>query len=120
MRTASLVVNPSLRFLVESPGDSTQNKIANFNNSYERILGRLEQSLGPKQQEIAHKLFGWMVCAKRPLKWQEIQAAISIDANGETIDFDRRGLKSSVEDCGPLIQVLSGDRVEFMHNTAKL
>jgi len=67
------------------------------------------------------KLLGWMVCAKRPLKWREIQAAVSIDAEKETIDFFNEKIRGSVEDyCGSLIRVLSGDRVELVHTTAKM
>ena len=74
-----------------------------------------------KQWDIVSKLLGWMVCAKRPLKWREIQAAVSIDPNEQTVDFDSRSLRSSVEEyCGSLIQVLSGDRVELVHTTAKM
>jgi hypothetical protein len=95
--------------------------ITNFIHSYEKILRRLERSLGSKQWEIVRKLLGWMVCAKRPLKWREIQAAVSIDPDEQTVDLDRGRLRSSVEYyCGSLIQVLSGDRVELVHNTAKM
>ncbi|KAG0649191.1 Vegetative incompatibility HET-E-1 [Hyphodiscus hymeniophilus] len=90
-------------------------------DAYERILRRLERSMAPKQWYIVLKLLGWMVCAKRPLKWREIQAAVSIDPDEQTVDFDSRRLRSSVEEyCGSLIQVLSGDRVELVHNTAKI
>jgi hypothetical protein len=62
-----------------------------------------------------------MVCAKRPLKWREIQAAVSIDPDEQTFDFDNRSLRSRVEEyCGSLIQVLSGDRVELVHTTVKM
>lgn len=74
-----------------------------------------------KKWDIVRKLLGWMVCAKRPLKWREIQAAVSIDPDEQTVDFDSRSLRSSVEEyCGSLIQVLSGDRVELVHTTAKM
>ncbi|RFU25373.1 hypothetical protein B7463_g10968, partial [Scytalidium lignicola] len=90
-------------------------------HSYERILRRLERSLVSKQWEIVRKLLGWMVCAKRPLKWREIQTAVSIDPYNQTIDFDSCSLRSSVEEyCGSLVQVLSGDRVELVHTTAKM
>ena len=34
----------------------------------------------PKKWDIVRKLLGWMVCAKRPLKWREIQAAVSLNS----------------------------------------
>ncbi|KAE9374277.1 hypothetical protein N431DRAFT_371745 [Stipitochalara longipes BDJ] len=89
--------------------------------AYERVLKRLEKNLRGRQWEIVRKLLGWMVCAKRPLKWREIQAAVSIDADEQTIDFDRGKVRGSIEDyCGSLIRVLSGDRVELVHTTAKM
>jgi len=61
-----------------------------------------------------------MVCAKRPLKWHEIQGAVSIDPEDQSIAFDERKLRRHIHDlCGSLIQALPGDRVEFVHNTAK-
>ena len=70
---------------------------------------------------IAQKLLGWMVCARRPLKWHEIQGAVSIEPEHKTIAFDERKLRIHIRDlCGSLIQVLPGDRIEFVHNTAKM
>jgi hypothetical protein len=61
-----------------------------------------------------------MVCAKRPLKWHEIQGAVSTDTIQQTICFDERRLRIHIRDlCGSLIDVLSGDRVELVHWTAK-
>ena len=53
--------------------------------------------------------------------WREIQAAVSINPNDQTFDFDDKKLRGSVEEyCGSLIQVLSGGRVELVHTTAKM
>ena len=92
-----------------------------FTDSYERIIHRMKRSLEPMQWIIACKLLGWMVCAKRPLKWREIQAAVSINPANQSIEFKERKLRSDIQDyCGALIQVLSGDRVELVHSTAKM
>ena len=42
---------------------------------------------------MAKKVFGWLACAKRPLNWYEIQAALSIQiSNGEhPLDMDFYG-----------------------------
>jgi hypothetical protein len=89
--------------------------------SYERIMGRMKRNLTAKEWEIAQKLLGWMVCAKRPLKWHEIQGAVSMDLDGQTIDFDDRKLRTHIQElCGSLIQVLQGDRIELVHNTARM
>lgn len=89
--------------------------------SYERILSHIKRSASAAEWKIAQRLLGWMVCAKRPLKWNEIQAAVSIDPKGETVDFDKWKLRVHIKElCGSLIQVLQGDRVELVHSTAKM
>jgi hypothetical protein len=89
--------------------------------SYERIICRMKRSLHDAQWKIACKLLGWMVCAKRPLKWREIQAAVSINPDNQSMEFNKRKLRSHIQDyCGSLIQVLPGDRVELVHTTAKM
>ncbi len=84
-------------------------------------MSRIKRNTTPEEWKIAHKLLGWMVCARRPLKWHEIQGAVSIDLDEQTIDFDDRKLRIHIRDlCGSLIQVLPGDRVELVHSTAKM
>lgn len=81
----------------------------------------MHRSLASAQWKIACELLGWMVCAKRPLRWHEIQAARSINTRDQTFDFMNRRLRSDIQMyCGSLIQVLPGERVELVHTTAKL
>jgi hypothetical protein len=89
--------------------------------SYERIMSRIKQNSNPAEWGIVRKLLGWMICARRPLKWHEIQGAVSTDPVEQTVNFDERKLRVHIRDlCGSLIQVLPGDRVELVHSTAKL
>lgn len=91
--------------------------------SYERIMSRIKQNSNPAEWGIVRKLLGWMICARRPLKWHEIQGAVSIDPDPDeqTVNFDELKLRVHIRDlCGSLIQVLPGDRVELVHSTAKL
>jgi hypothetical protein len=84
-------------------------------------MSRMKKNLTDQEWIIAQKLLGWMVCAKRPLKWHEIQAAVSIDPMEGTVDLDKRKLRVHIRDlCGSLIQALPGDRVELVHSTAKM
>ena len=88
---------------------------------YERIMRRIKLNSSTSEWKLARKLLGWMVCARRPLKWREIQAAVSTDPASQTINFNDRQLRIHIRDiCGSLIQVLPGDRVELVHITAKL
>lgn len=59
------------------------------------------------------------VCAKRQLTWKEMQIALSIDTEWQTIEYDDRHLRTHIHDiCGSLVS-MSGDRVALVHSTAK-
>jgi len=89
--------------------------------SYERIVSRIAQNPNLAMWEMARELLGWMICARRPLKWYEIQGAISTDLVAQTVDFENRKLRLDIRElCGSLIQVLPGNRLELVHSTAKL
>ena len=78
-------------------------------------------TLGASEWQIACELLGWMVCAKRSLRWHEIQAARSINTTDQTFDFTSQKLRDDIQTyCGSLIQVLPGERVELVHTTAKM
>lgn len=70
------------------------------------------------------RIFGWLACAKRPLNWHEIQAALSmvIDESDSSfmMDYHNKQLRDDVREiCGSLVQQL-GNRIMFSHSTAKL
>ena len=89
--------------------------------SYARILDSICKDPDNPETQDAKKLLGWLVCAKRPLKWHEIQGAVSIDVRSETVDFEDRRLRVSSKDlCGSLVEVLEDGTVELIHLTAKL
>lgn len=61
-----------------------------------------------------------MLCSRRTLRWREVQAAISINHVDQVVDPTRR-LSMHIRDiCGSLVEVLRGDRIEFVHVTAAL
>lgn len=79
------------------------------------------RNLEPIEWRTACELLGLVVCAKRQLRWHEIQAARSINTTDQTFDFMNRKLLSDIQAyCGSLIQVLPGGRVELVHTTAKM
>ncbi|TGJ80954.1 hypothetical protein E0Z10_g7822 [Xylaria hypoxylon] len=85
---------------------------------------RLRRDLGENQWIMAKKIFGWLACAKRPLNWHEIQAALSLvtnDFNTSVImDYHNNQLRDDIRElCGSLVQKL-GNRIMFIHSTAKL
>ena len=88
-------------------------------NSYQRILDRIKMTSNAAEWTEATKLLGWMVCAKRRLTWKEMQVALSIDIEGQTIEYDDKRLRKHIHEiCGSLILVHS-DQVSFVHSTAR-
>jgi hypothetical protein len=63
---------------------------------------------------------GLIVCAKRPLKLHEIQAVMSIDTELHSVDFESRSLCVGLQRvCGSLIEILPGERVQIVHQSAR-
>ena len=91
---------------------------------YERILERLKRETNfdrsePLRQHCS-ELFTWLVFAKRPLKWREIQAAKSIDVDRQTVDFSERQLMDTAKEiCGAFVEEHPDGTVDFIHLTAK-
>jgi hypothetical protein len=66
------------------------------------------------------KVFSWLVCAKRPLKWREIQCAAAVSFDEQTVDWDRGRFRVDSKDlCGSLVEVHSNDTVNLVHHTAR-
>jgi hypothetical protein len=86
---------------------------------YARIVDRILQD--PLTKEDVKRLLGWLVCAKRPLKWREIQGAVSINLEAKDIDLEERQLRDGSKDlCGSLVEQRSDGSVELVHLTARL
>ncbi|KIX07723.1 uncharacterized protein Z518_02377 [Rhinocladiella mackenziei CBS 650.93] len=90
--------------------------------AYGRILERLERYSGPgadpQKWETIKTILGWLVCARRPLKWSEIQCAHSIDFDHKTVDLESNQLRYHIRDkCGSLIEASSDEFVYFVHST---
>jgi hypothetical protein len=84
-------------------------------------VDRILKSSKLPAREAAAKLLGWLVCAKRPLKWHEIQGATSINLEIQNVDFEERKLRLDAKElCGSLVERRSDDTVELVHLTAKL
>jgi len=77
-------------------------------------------SLGEQQREITKTLLSWISLSKRPLRWYEIQAAISIDLENQTINqADRRLVDTSKDLCASFIETHSDQTVTFIHGTVR-
>lgn len=86
---------------------------------YGRIIKRILDDRKPSQCQGARKILAWLVCAMRPLKWREIQCAISIDADAGTFNPDQRLVLQPKDICGSLVDHRSDGSVLLVHSTAK-
>lgn len=90
--------------------------------SYGRILERL---LGlearPKSRSMSiRNLLGWLACAKRPLKWYEIQGIVTIDLEEGVLIVKNRFLEDCKDLCASLVELASDGTVTLVHATTKL
>ncbi|KAF1995032.1 hypothetical protein P154DRAFT_548731 [Amniculicola lignicola CBS 123094] len=91
-----------------------------INDAYERIVFRIkEQSPGPRLTDI-FKLLSWLACAKRSLKWYEIQGMKAINVSKRVIDHEGRRFRVDPTDlCASLVESRPDGSLEFVHLTAK-
>ena len=84
-------------------------------------MERIERNENVAERDQALTLLGWVVTAKRPLTWPEIQGAVSIDIEDQIVDFDERSLVVDIGAlCGSLVERLPGDRIELVHTSARM
>ena len=82
---------------------------------------RILKEASPAEKKDISMLLNWLVCAKRPLKWHEIQGAKSIDLEGQSVEWERRRFRVNPKDlCGSLVEIMPEGTVELVHLTAKL
>ena len=88
--------------------------------SYGRILMSLSKGQPEKSQQRAVRVLELIITARRPLKIQEVQGALSIRLEDKSVDFARRRLvKPFAELCGPIVEVHTDDTISLVHPTAK-
>ncbi|KAI1085921.1 hypothetical protein F5B19DRAFT_481039 [Rostrohypoxylon terebratum] len=103
--------------LVEWNADNFPSKL---DEVYQRIICRVLGSGPESQPEVTIKLLAWISNSKRPLRWYEIQAAISIDLDESSInDENRRLVNDSKDICSSLVEVHFDQTVELVHPTLK-
>ncbi|KAH7255325.1 uncharacterized protein BKA55DRAFT_688340 [Fusarium redolens] len=92
---------------------------------YERLLDSVKNSLvaqpgGTARWERSKLLFGWLICAKRPLRWHEMQAILCFDLDKPKIDFENNMLRQDMEKyLGAIVHVLDGGHIRLIHSTAR-
>lgn len=88
-------------------------------NSYGRILDRILESRGPHMVKHLRHILGWIVCARRPLRWREIQGAISLDLERQRVDYDKGIAESPKGLFASIVKIQADDTVELVHGTAR-
>jgi hypothetical protein len=88
--------------------------------TYERIL----RAIHPRDQAIARRILSWAICAFRPLRMDELVAALSVDDNHTlTTPADCRMLLDPEKDirriCGGLVSIAANGSVLLAHQSVK-
>lgn len=82
-------------------------------------MHRMIDSRTDAVKEKLRTVLGWVACAPRPLRWREIQGAICIDPDEETV----KATKSLLEDPKSLfvsfVEIQHNNMVELVHHTAR-
>ncbi|RSL58822.1 hypothetical protein CEP54_007587 [Fusarium duplospermum] len=91
-----------------------------FNEAYERIMARIVQEGSPEERKDALWLLGWLVCAKRSLKWHEIQILKSINLDKRSVEVERNRFRVDSKNlCESLVEIQPDGTLELVHLTAK-
>jgi GPI inositol-deacylase-like protein len=94
---------------------------------YGRVISSVLENVPQKQKEVASRIIGWVTCAKRPLKWREIEATFSIDYTNSTLAYERGKLREGCKwFCGSLVDLQWGETdpiteaiITLVHETAR-
>lgn len=91
--------------------------ISSYGSIIERLLG---PTIRPQTRvSSVWKLLGWLTCAKRRLKWYEIQGAVAVDLNQGMISAKHRFREDCKDLCASLMEIGSEQSVTLVHATTK-
>ncbi|GAW20388.1 hypothetical protein ANO14919_098940 [Xylariales sp. No.14919] len=91
----------------------------NLDHVYERILVRVFETRDDGTVASVRQILGWITCARRPLKWAEIQGAVCVDLDNQAVDHDRMLSDSPKGLFASLVEIKEDDTVELVHETAR-
>ena len=82
---------------------------------------RIEEGDSCEVNEDSFLLLGWLVCAKRPLKWHEIQGMKAINFDKQSIEYDREKFVVGPKDLfASFVESRPDGSLELVHLSAKL
>ncbi|PBK85125.1 hypothetical protein ARMGADRAFT_1018166, partial [Armillaria gallica] len=126
MHMDSLAETPNRKALRDALTKLPDNIWEAYDNALERVHGQSED-----RQELAHRVFGWIVFARRPLTVLELQYALAVEPGTTTLDLDNlhdedflldicAGLVVKDETCSDFEDLQpSGAIMKFMHQTTR-
>ena len=89
--------------------------------TYERIYCKIA-CRSTRQKALAESIFDWTICAKRPLRFEELRDAIAVDP--DDVSWDRRKVSAETDEkrflrvCGNLVVLHERDgTVRLAHHT---
>jgi hypothetical protein len=86
---------------------------------YSRIIERIRESQADQIGKSVKQILGWIVCARRPLRWYEIQGALCLDLEEQCVDHDKKVSDSPKGLFASLVEVQTDGTVELVHGTAR-
>lgn len=93
---------------------------SNLSESYGRILERVFEARDTTSVASSiRQILGWIACARRPLKWAEVQGAVCVDFDNQIVDHERMLSDSPKDLFASLIEIREDDTVELVHETAR-
>lgn len=88
--------------------------------AYARIVTRVYENPNDGERKEAERLLNWIVCAKRPLRWHEVQGAVAIDIDVGEVDIKSHLVYDNAKDiCGSLVTILKDRSITMVHGTAR-
>ncbi|CAI6332799.1 unnamed protein product [Periconia digitata] len=91
-----------------------------LDKAYARIIDRvMGSSVQHRLRGYAEQVLGWLVCAKRTLRWREIQGAVSVDMVRGTMNRDLELQDECKDLLASLVERSVDDSVNLVHSTAK-
>lgn len=94
----------------------TNAEISRYTRIIDRVIG---PSVQHRSRGYAEQVLGWLVCAKRTLKWREIQGAVSVDMVRGTMNRDLQLQDDCKDLLASLVERSADDSVNLVHSTAK-
>ncbi|KAF2647502.1 hypothetical protein K491DRAFT_699595 [Lophiostoma macrostomum CBS 122681] len=88
--------------------------------AYDRILTRIQATVSESRWDEVRLILGWLVVAKRPLKWHEIQCLKAINFVKGTIEYEReRFIIGPTDLLDSLVDEREDGTVQLVHLSAK-